>query len=710
MSDPIYLNYVPKRIDAALPIQMVEPRMVIGEMNYSQLISFCHNHPELITEDVIRSTDPDHITPEGKVDYVQMSLQHTSYDFMSFLAKLRHEYFKQKLFFPCFQSGGQIMDNCWMQTEPDDTGLLPMDLMKIFMYCTLIYCLVDIDLYIDDIKTVVPSGTELPIERFKRSFFPGEIEYFVNDMRSLNLPPERIQKIGQALRTNFSNKKSKLRLVPENEEEGNILKYYASSDRIDPENCSINDFMFYTLVVTCAAAIDNAAFPAFQTKFKFDSSMYNLLSVQKFDKLFGHVEHLRSDPDDFASFAQHLVYPDLFMTYMYDWYQVDEKLERFRKSLAEYVIRGTVAKFPDTLDPEHMDEAARFEREKLKKFDPFMIRTKLSSGHQKDIPNVRPITEGVTYAGVIDSFKRTEAWKGHSFHGIPTPEALEMYIQFLNKPMFEPTIRYIYALPEEDRHALFYYTSGKGSRDINTAMSGRYSSLPTFVERRTESIRLLYKKNEFVRMNDTINRLLQITSHAPPIGDAFKVYRGAAESEAENYIFLSTTLEKSVAASFLTSRYEGDGAKQLRARWFDELGIYFSSSTAKLGIHVINVMRGARVLYLPSRMPSVTVYSEDEIFFAPEFGKMHKLYNRYNPAVDEVIYSVFVYEPYTTSSSFLDVEDPDVVFDRYRTETGRDIEVQFGRARAFIKHYLRKNPNKSVEYALKKYVRGLMEM
>jgi 8-oxo-dGTP pyrophosphatase MutT (NUDIX family) len=266
-------------------------------------------------------------------------------------------------------------------------------------------------------------------------------------------------------------------------------------------------------------------------------------------------------------------------------------------------------------------------------------------------------------------------------------------------------VRYIYQLSTEDRLALWYYTSGHASRDINVALAGRASSARTHRERVVECLELLRTNNPYAY--STIDRLNQILFNAPVCPVPFHVYRGHPYSEVDNDIFASTSLSRESALGFIARTNDRDPH-----RIFDEYGLYRKFTCC---LQVINVLRGARFLFIPAGAYGISEYAEDEILFGPGFGTFFHIFNhgRIPPREPSVVRSVYVYAP--MELNFPEGLPVDNVIARAAREGGwspadsKSMKVRFGFGfRHFYERYHAKRPGASMRKIAHKYIQLML--
>lgn len=170
--------------------------------------------------------------------------------------------------------------------------------------------------------------------------------------------------------------------------------------------------------------------------------------------------------------------------------------------------------------------------------------------------------------------------------------------------IFRDTVRYMHGLTENQKRAIYLYTSGKYSRMINELLLGR---IP---QSQLHSVQLR-------AMNTLIN---DIYPHIPPVKEPFVVFRGFPFNKLDDGAFHSST----VRTDLFDIKTDDDwytkfDPQSLVARPVE------SEATTGCCIHVIRVMPGARVLYFDDSWAGITAYGEFEVLFAPFMGTFHHL-------------------------------------------------------------------------------------
>jgi 8-oxo-dGTP pyrophosphatase MutT (NUDIX family) len=166
--------------------------------------------------------------------------------------------------------------------------------------------------------------------------------------------------------------------------------------------------------------------------------------------------------------------------------------------------------------------------------------------------------------------------------------------------IFRDTARYIHGLSEDQKRAIYLYTSGKDSRVINEFLLDRIPQ----AELHDVQLRAM---NTLVK---------DVFPHAPVIQSPFVVFRGYPMTKLDDGAFHSSTVRADVLKSDWYTKFD---RRSLAVRPVK------SEATTGCCIHVIRVMPGARVLYFQSRWAGITAYGEYEVLFAPHMGTFHHL-------------------------------------------------------------------------------------
>jgi hypothetical protein len=255
----------------------------------------------------------------------------------------------------------------------------------------------------------------------------------------------------------------------------------------------------------------------------------------------------------------------------------------------------------------------------------------------------------------------------------------------------------------EEQLAVTFYTTHRDQQDINAALVGRFSNLPTHAERVKESCEKLRVANPFAY--NAMHVLQRLIERAPeyncPTKRSFTVYRATPHSEADNDMFISTSIERNVTHKFIDQNV---GMPQLIAHDNGEV----MKDDRRCCIQTINVMPGSKFFVVP---PYLTEFSEYELLFAPGLGRFFKVLNYTNEPYDEgrrsmrtvnksfkSLDNVLVYEPGATETTDA---SPDAVEERFVARVPRGLTLSFG---SFRKRY-RKHKNPLV--VLQKYLRAL---
>ncbi len=175
------------------------------------------------------------------------------------------------------------------------------------------------------------------------------------------------------------------------------------------------------------------------------------------------------------------------------------------------------------------------------------------------------------------------------------------YHTLTNFPViFRDAVRYMHGLTEDQKRAIFLYTSGKDSRMINEFLLDR---IP---EDRLHPLQL-----------QSMKTLVQyVFPHVPPVEEPFVVFRGYPMTKLDNGAFHSTT----VRADLLDDEWYTQFDRRSLATKPVE-----SEENTGCCIHVIRVMPGARVLYFHDAWAGISEYGEFEVLFAPYMGTFHHL-------------------------------------------------------------------------------------
>lgn len=192
--------------------------------------------------------------------------------------------------------------------------------------------------------------------------------------------------------------------------------------------------------------------------------------------------------------------------------------------------------------------------------------------------------------------------------------------------IFRDSVRYMHGLTEDQKRAIFLYTSGKGSRMINEVLLSR---IP---ENELHDVQLKAMKT---LIKDVFPRI-------PPVDEPFVVFRGYPMTTLDDGAFHSTTVR--------TDLLESDWYTNFDRR---SLAVQPVKSEQKTGccIHVIRVLPGARVLYFDDMWAGITAYGEFEVLFAPFMGTFHHLRTTKEKvtgagAQDEsIVYHHWIYAP-----------------------------------------------------------------
>jgi hypothetical protein len=177
-------------------------------------------------------------------------------------------------------------------------------------------------------------------------------------------------------------------------------------------------------------------------------------------------------------------------------------------------------------------------------------------------------------------------------------------------------------LSDDQKRAIFYYTTGHAPRQFNQVIAKKTGAVPLSPHQ------LIY-----------LHTLLRVFQSSPKTQTAFRVFRGFPH-ELDGGLFNSASTEQSVANQFLL-----DSAILKKGHITNPLGV----KTGTCCMHVILVKPGAHVLHIPNQMKQISSYSESEVLFAPFMGQFvqsepsnivegrHTMYWSYEPYSDERI-------------------------------------------------------------------------
>ncbi len=165
--------------------------------------------------------------------------------------------------------------------------------------------------------------------------------------------------------------------------------------------------------------------------------------------------------------------------------------------------------------------------------------------------------------------------------------------------MFEEQVEFLKTLSNNELKAIYYYTSGAKSKDINRFITGELDSLHQFQ-------RSMYE------------RLLGVYERVPPIQHACVVFRGFKFSTLSGRMFNSTSKDKSVGIDFAIENNHILSSKH-------------TFITNKRGVdtprrlyccfHAIHILPGAKALFFGSEWLGITPYVESEVLLGPGNGK-----------------------------------------------------------------------------------------
>ncbi len=257
----------------------------------------------------------------------------------------------------------------------------------------------------------------------------------------------------------------------------------------------------------------------------------------------------------------------------------------------------------------------------------------------------------------LDTTDLDEALFEEQFQAHASSHLKDFYAHGKYPAIFRNVVKYLHNLDEEKKKAIFYYTSGKGSRMLNELLLDRID--PQVL------------KTYQIRHCNTL--LKDVFANVPPVKEPFVVFRGYPSNKLDNGAFHSSTIR----ADLFTGR--GDWYTNFDPDTLSALPLDTEADTTCCH-HIIRVMPGARVLYVQGGWSGIARYGEFEVLFAPCMGRFYHIRSYKNMVMNMMCHHwVYVPEEAPLSSEEGGCSGPRKCRFKGRTENARTLESRFNK-------------------------------